>query len=319
MCEQSKTDSPTESTGKDHHGVRCLPARDGPDHRPAWAGTVPWRKPWTAGEGVQKNFNSDRAYRGLNQLILAMSPFSSPFWMTAKGVKRAGGTLKESEFYKNGGRGATVVLLWKPIKKKERNPDTGQVEERMIMFLRSYNVWNLDQCDGITVEDAGATPDADPIDPIDAAEAVWEEYEGRPSLGDGGGAAWYAPGQDRIGMPDRQTFSSSEEYYSTLFHEMVHATGHESRLARKGIMDAIRFGSGNYSDEELVAEMGAAFLCAEVGISNERTMENSAAYIANWLKKLRDDKKLVVYAGARAQKAADMIRGRKPEQKSEDE
>jgi antirestriction protein ArdC len=118
---------------------------------------------------------------------------------------------------------------------------------------------------------------------------------------------------DSIHMPEQETFDSEDHYYGTLFHEMAHSTGHESRLARPGVSNPIRYGSHDYSQEELVAEMGAAFLAAEAGIDAEGLMDNSAAYVASWLKALRNDKKLVVFAGAQAQKAVDHILGRSSE------
>jgi len=131
----------------------------------------------------------------------------------------------------------------------------------------------------------------------------------RPELETAGSKAFYSSLTDRVTMPPRELFTTAEEYYATLLHELTHSTGHTKRLARETITEAAPFGSATYSKEELCAEMGSAFLCAEAGISPV-VIENQAAYLAGWLSKLRDDRKLLVYAAAQAQKAADFILGR---------
>jgi antirestriction protein ArdC len=132
-----------------------------------------------------------------------------------------------------------------------------------------------------------------------------------PSIShDGRGSAYYRPATDSIHMPEREAFDSEEHFYATLFHEMTHSTGHESRLARPGVVNAIRHGSHEYSQEELVAEMGSAFLLAKAGIDSDSLTDNSAAYLASWLKALKADPKLVVLAAAQAQKAVDHITSR---------
>ncbi len=153
-----------------------------------------------------------------------------------------------------------------------------------------------------------------PFNPIESAEAIVSGYPEPPSIDhDGQASAFYRPATDSIHTPTPETFDSKEHFYATLFHEMAHSTGHESRLSRPGITNRIRHGSHEYSLEELCAEMGAAFLLAEAGIDAEGLMDNSAAYVASWLKALRNDKKLVVFAGAQAQKAVDHILDRSSE------
>jgi hypothetical protein len=134
----------------------------------------------------------------------------------------------------------------------------------------------------------------------------------RPAIEHGGGRACYSPLPDKVSMPESKSFESSEAYYSTLFHELTHATGHVSRLNRKEVTDPVEYGSNLYSREELVAEMGAAFLCGHYGIENT-TLDQSASYIQHWLERLRDDRKLVVHAAAQAQKACDFILDVRPE------
>ena len=132
----------------------------------------------------------------------------------------------------------------------------------------------------------------------------------RPAIRHGLDRAFYSPAADSVGMPSPERFDTPENYYNVLFHELTHSTGHESRLNRKGVSGTdgqwAGFGSQSYSKEEMVAEMGAAFLCGQAGIV-ERTIDNSAAYLRSWLERLKNDCRLVVQAAAQAQKAADFI------------
>jgi proteasome lid subunit RPN8/RPN11 len=183
-------------------------------------------------------------------------------------------------------------------------------ETKKITFLRYHSVFNLAQCEGIVVP---APPEANgTFRPIEKCEQVVTKMPRRPAIEHGGGRACYSPLQDKVILPEATSFESSEAYYGTLFHELTHATGHASRLNRKEITDPVQFGSSLYSREELVAEMGAAFLCGHSGIEN-RTLDQSASYIHNWLERLKDDRKLVVHAAAQAQKACDFILDIRPE------
>jgi antirestriction protein ArdC len=135
----------------------------------------------------------------------------------------------------------------------------------------------------------------------------------RPEIKHGMAKAFYSPAGDFVGIPNRERFTSEDEYFSVLFHELTHSTGSEKRLNRPTITEANSFGSEEYSKEELIAEMGSAFLCGQAGIA-ERTLSNSAAYLQNWLEALKNDRKLIVQAAAQAQKAADFILGTKFEE-----
>ena len=148
-------------------------------------------------------------------------------------------------------------------------------------------------------------------DPIEAAERIIAKMPNPPEIQYAGSNAFYSPITDRITLPPRDLFTTAEEFYATALHETVHSSGSQKRLARDSIVEAAPFGSPMYSLEELIAEMGAAFLCAEAGIS-PAVIENQAAYIQGWLKKLRDDRRLVVQAAAQAQHAADYILSLKP-------
>jgi antirestriction protein ArdC len=189
------------------------------------------------------------------------------------------------------------------------NQKTG--EKKRIPMLRFYSVFNVAQCEGIT---APALPQViRDHSRVEAAESIIAAMPKRPEIKQGLASAFYSPSGDFVGMPALAEFKTAEDYYSVLFHELTHSTGHETRLNRKGVSGSegnwSAFGSTPYAKEELVAEMGAAFLCGEVGIA-ERTLDNSAAYLASWLQRLKDDAKLVVQAAAQAQKAADWVLGK---------
>lgn len=256
-------------------------------------GTVPWHKPWKSRFSLPVNLASGRPYRGINAFALAMQPYRSRYWLTLRQAAQLGGSVRCGE------RGTTVIF-WTWLEK----------DEDRIPFLRYYTVFNAEQCDGLKLPEPAPVPE---IHPIDAAEKIVAEFRNGPRIERVGNQALYRPPADTILMPVRESFESSEEYYSTLFHELTHSTGHESRLARPTLVDLCPFGSTNYSKEELVAEMGAALLCGEAGIEN-RTIDNSAAYIGGWLKKLQDDRRLLIVAAAQAQKAADLILGRTHEE-----
>ncbi len=172
--------------------------------------------------------------------------------------------------------------------------------------LRYYTLFSVEQCDDLGPSQADS-PAATPQ--IETCETVLSTMNDPPPVHHGGGRAFYSPSNDTITLPPRQTFEQMEEYYSTLFHELTHASGHEKRLGRPGVTDPVKFGDHAYSREELVAEMGAAFLCGHTGIS-PATIRNSAAYLASWLKVLQGDGRLVIQAAAAAQRAVDHILGR---------
>jgi antirestriction protein ArdC len=258
-------------------------------------GTVPWRRPWAGPAQEPKNLQSGRPYRGINVLLLSAAGFGSPYWLTFKQAKQRGGHVRKGEH-------GSIVVFYKDWRPEDRTDDDGRPV--VIPVLRYYRVWNVEQCEGIEYP----VPDVPTIDfrPIDRCESVVADMPGRPEIRHGEARAWYRPISDTVNMPRPELFTSAEEYYSALFHELTHATGHKSRLDRPGIANVQPFGSADYSREELVAEMGAAFLCGHCSIETA-TIDNSAAYIAGWLAKLRSDRKLVVVAAGQAQRAADFI------------
>ena len=181
---------------------------------------------------------------------------------------------------------------------------------------RQLVFFNASQCEGLelpTAPETDAEPDTDeaPFEPIVEAMVIIDGYKGAPRIEHRSGRAFYRPSEDLVSLPEPREFVDGESYYATLFHELVHSTGHSKRLDRGIDTKIAPFGSNDYSKEELVAEMGAAFLAASSGISPP-TIEQSAAYIESWRKKLKGDKKLVVQAAGAGQKAADWIVGRPP-------
>lgn len=267
-------------------------------------GVVPWHKPWsTASSGVgPTNFVSKRPYRGMNVFMLSCMPFTCPYWVSFKQAQELGGSVRKGE------RG-TPVVFWQRIAGKRREDDKDE-KPNTYMLLRYYTVFNLQQTEGIEWEQPKPTrPD---YGDIAAAKRIVDEMPQRPTIRHGGSSAYYAPAPDVVVMPDAQAFDTQEHYYSTLFHELVHATGHQKRLNRKGISLEISadrsFGAKDYGREELVAEMGSAFLCGAAGIANA-SIDQSAAYIKGWMTKIKEDSKCVVLAAAQAQKAADFILG----------
>ena len=173
-------------------------------------------------------------------------------------------------------------------------------------MLRYYHVFNAAQCEGIDAKVPVTEVIEHEFNPIRAAELIAEGMPKPPTITHDKSRAYYNPALDLVNVPRAQLFRSDQEYYSTLFHELVHATGHDSRLKRHDKKESVAFGSETYSKEELVAEMGCAFLCGASGIV-DMTIKNSAAYISSWLKRLKDDVTLVVTAAGQAQKASDYI------------
>jgi antirestriction protein ArdC len=264
-------------------------------------GQIPWQKPWQSGQLMPRNAVSGREYRGVNVFLLHAMCFESPFWLTYKQAQELGGNVRRGEK-------ACPVVFWKWLDAEEDG------ERKRIPFLRYYSVFNVGQCEGIPAGKIGS-PSVTRREhcPIVEAERIVAAMPRRPEIKAGLARAFYSPSGDYVGMPGPEQFRTGEDYYSVLFHELTHATGHESRLNRKGVGGTegewSAFGSTPYAKEELVAEMGAAFLCGQAGIV-ERTLDNSAAYVGAWLQRLKDDRRLVVHAAAQAQKAADYVLGR---------
>jgi len=271
------------------------------------AGTVPWQKPWASLGGVPRNLASRKPYRGMNILLLSLGqPYASPWWLTYKQAQDLGGQVRKGEK-------SSLVTFWKfprsdPAPEEGREGDgLSEPERRRAPLLRQYHVFNVEQVDGVP-----APPSAE-FQPkvherLARCEAVAAGMPQPPAIRRDPRQACYAPALDQVGIPDLSQFETAESYYATLFHELVHSTGHPTRLARPTLGTPSPFGSPDYSREELVAELGAAFLCAHAGVFPS-TVENQAAYIQGWLSVLKGDQRLLPIAAAQAQRAADFILG----------
>jgi len=261
-------------------------------------GVVPWKKSWDSSFSLPVNLKSGKAYRGSNILVLLCSGFQSKYWLTFKQARELGGIVKIEE------RG-TPITFWNFLKSEEGSSK----ESSGRAFLKYYTVFNISQCEGISPPPEPEGKDS--ILPLSSAEEIVKSYPPTAPVIINGANASYNHKEDIVRIPQLNSFSSAEEYYSTLFHELVHSTGHSSRIDRQlnGKRD-----NDLSSKEELIAEIGSAFLCAVVGISNEM-IENQSSYIAGWVKALKNDNKLLLTAGSKAQKAVDFILNEKEKEK----
>jgi antirestriction protein ArdC len=258
-------------------------------------GTVPWRRPWNAEAGQPRNAFDNRPYNGVNALLLGLSEYGDPRWATFKAIKAHGGHVRKGER-------SALVVFFKPLEVEDPDAPNGK---RTVPLLRYFRVFNVEQTEGLDLPPLGETRD---VPGIDAADSVLAGYRDAPTVTHGGSRACYSRVEDHVRMPAHDTFESSEAYYLTLWHELAHSTGHEARLARRDLADFERFGDASYSREELCAEIASSMVAARVGVV-EPDIEQSAAYVAGWLRALRDDRRMIVSAASRAQKAADWILG----------
>lgn len=262
------------------------------------SGVAPWRKPWRTTAPI--SMSSGKPYRGVNVfLLMGDGSNGSNWWGTYKKVTELGGQIRKGEK-------ATTAVYWKMLDREDANGDAVRIP-----MLRYFNVFSATQADW-----EGGMPErfstySTPNDPIAAADGIVEAWKASgdaprfsPEPSD---RAAYAPKADKIMMPHRDAFETSDLFYSTLFHECTHATGAAKRLNRPGVADFDAFGTHSYGIEELIAEMGAAMLCGQAGI--ETTIESSAAYLAAWLNTINEDPRMVVTAAQSAQKAVDRILG----------
>ena len=258
-------------------------------------GVIPWKQPWNGG-GWPKNLVTGIKYRGINPVILSCMGYAYTQWLTFRQVTALGGTVKKGEK-------ATPVIYWNWTEKE----DEGTGKKAKIPFLKYYNVFNVEQCEGIDAHMQKLTenPDAETVPECDR---VIKDYLGRETglvLQRKENRAYYDPVKDIMNMPAFARFVSKEEYHACLYHEAVHSTGARSRLDR-GLSKPGSFGSDDYSKEELIAELGAAFLCGVTGIA-PKTLDSAASYIESWLTVLKANPKMLVQAGAKAQHAVDYI------------
>lgn len=269
-------------------------------------GIIPWEKPWTGVADGAISHSTGKPYSLLNQMLLG----KPGEYLTFKQVKDAGGNVKK-------GAKARFVVFWKFIQKNKTTKDGQIVRDENglpvaenIPMLKYYNVFHIDDTEG--VEPKYSEPPMHDIEPDAAAEKVLREYvarEGIPLINEKGDRAFYRPACDEIHLPLMEQFENAGEYYSTAFHESVHSTGHPKRLNRISLSEVAAFGSDSYSKEELVAEIGACAILHKLGMETARTFRNNAAYIQNWLGALKNDKRLIVSAASRAEKAMNLIFG----------
>jgi antirestriction protein ArdC len=263
-------------------------------------GVAPWKKGWAS---MAPQSIKNRPYRGINRLMTLLhmeeNGFKDPRFITFDAQKKLGGSVK--------GQHGIPIVLWKTYKKKEKDPETGEITEKINRFPRAWTVFNVEQVSGVEFPSLDKRKKDNP--PLEQAEAILDGYARPPEMTTSGSdKAYYSPSQDKVHLPERALFKSSEAYYSVAFHELTHSTGHPSRLNRFPRDRVVApFGSPDYGYEELVAELGAAFLCSQCGIETEQ--EQSAAYIQGWLKNIKADKNLVPKAAQDAQKAVDRITG----------
>lgn len=275
-------------------------------------GEIPWRKPWKGGVlGIPRNWQGTQ-YRGVNIWMLSLvgESFKYPFWFGLKKIKDLGGRIKDKEFLNH------RICTYYKVTNKKKLDDGSTIELEKNRFLLLYHkVWNLDQIEGMTIpeplqilikehESLGDKV----YDKKEECEKLINGYRDRPQIKELEQRAYYRPVTDEINMPKMGSFDSVDSYYATLFHELVHSTGHSKRLDRKGIQTG-SFGDETYSQEELIAEFGASFLCGLAGI-DQSTLENATAYIQNWIKRLQDKPQIAVQAAQSASKAVDFMLGK---------
>ena len=275
-------------------------------------GIIPWQKPWKniasgCEDDLAISYSSRKPYSFLNQMLLGRNGE----WLTFNQVKEMKGSIKK-------GAKAGMVVFYKRIAIKETVTDeNGNEKEKqsIIPMLKYYHVFHIEDCEGIDTKIQPKPAEAEDevtVEPVEAAENVINGYlsrekclklhNDRPSS-----RAFYSPMFDEVTVPMMKQYDNKDEYYSTLFHELTHSTMTAERMNREEGMKSHRFGSQDYSREELVAELGAAMLCAATGIKNDAAFKNSVAYIQGWVKHLTDDKKSIVWAASRAEKAARFI------------
>lgn len=257
-------------------------------------GYIPWQKPWTGVHDGAYNRISNKPYSLLNQMLL----FKTGEYASFKQWTELGGHIKKGEK-------AEIVTFWKIQPIEEENED-GEKVIKQIPLLRYYNVFHISQVEGVEPKSI----DLNELQPIEEAERIKTEYMQREHikiLEKVTDKAFYSHSLDYIQVPCKEQYQNIEEFYSTLFHEMTHSTGHKVRLDREDVKDCMYFGSENYSKEELCAELGSAFLINKLGIASSKSFTNSTAYIQSWLRVLKNDKKFIISASSRAEKAVKYI------------
>ena len=255
-------------------------------------GVIPWRKPWQAA-GLAISHTTGKPYSLLNQMLLGRAGE----YLTFAQVKQENGYVRKGEK-------SSIIVFWKFIEKEDE--ETGETTQ--IPFLRYYSVFHISQCENIKPKYTKELTET--ANPDETAETIIADYTAREGVMiefEQGNRAYYSPAMDKVVLPLMKQFAESSEYYSTLFHELTHSTGHEKRLNR---LDApAHFGSEDYSKEELIAEIGSSALVYHCGLETPNSFRNNTAYIQNWLQVLKNDKRFIVSAAGKAEKAFNYILG----------
>ena len=268
-------------------------------------GIIPWRKPWhgakATGEDVAINYTTRKAYSLINQWLLGSVPGE---YLTYKQVTDLGGKIRKGEKSK-------FVVFYTKYQFTKKNEETGEEKLHSIPILRYYNVWHIDQTEGIASKIVPG--EVVEVESDDLAEKVIADYVARTGLKFHNDApsnrAFYSPGTDEVVVPMPSQYARISEYYSTTFHELTHSTMKKDRCDRRGEGVGHFFGDENYSREELVAEMGSAMLCSRCGVDDAASQRNTVAYLQSWIKALKNDIKMIIWASARAEKVAEFIWG----------
>ena len=268
-------------------------------------GKIPWIKPWTnSGHGgMPYNAITGKEYRGINSMIL-FAPGPGEGWLTYKQAQQVGAQVRKGEK-------GSMIVFFKPLKIEDKNaPADAADKSKTIPMLKYFTVFHASQVDNLPAkyQPKECAPISEKVR-IEAAEKMLSQA----NVNHGGDRAYYRPATDSIQLPNQDQFKSVDDYYATALHELTHWTGHASRCAREY---GKRFGDTAYAREELVAEMGAAFLCAKAGIAGQL---QHAAYLQSWLGVLKADKRAVLVAAGAAQKAVDFVTGWKAEEAEEEE
>jgi antirestriction protein ArdC len=264
---------------------------------------LPWEIPWRVSSvGGPVNFLTKKPYRGINLILLSFLSLNCPYWASFRQIQSLGGRVKK------GAKGMPIVYWHRPEGKGSKTEEREEEGRQSYSFVRYSTVFNLLDTEGIDFE-IEAVPQLSNDQRNARCEEIIAGFVKPPAISFGGASAFYSPLKDLVAVPAIEAFKSPELFYSTLFHELAHSTGHSSRLGR----DMSPLGNGaaphRYAEEEIVAEMAASFLCAEAGIERE-CMEDSTNYLSSWIKTMRADKKLIIRAASKAQKAADYILGK---------
>lgn len=280
------------------------------------AGIIPWDKPWSGVSSGAISHSTGKPYSLINQILLG----KAGEYITFNQCKTEGGKVRK-------GAKSKMVVFWKMIL-QERKDEAGQTirdenglpMSKSIPMLRYYNVFHIDDCEGIKAK-YGDEEMPNIAKPVEEAEFVIKDYSTRAHLTvehRKQDRAYYSPKQHLVSLPLMEQFVDTAEYYSATFHELTHSTGHKSLLDRFTEESGIAsFASESYSKEELIAEIGACAILHEMGMETKQSFRNSAGYIQGWLKALQNDKRLIISAASRAEKAIKLILGVETEEDKE--